>query len=411
MTRSEERSPDSREGSGTSLPLDGLKVIDCATLFAGPLIATILGDFGADVIKVEHPRGDALRGLRWERDHVSLWWSVVARNKHCVSMVLSEPRGAHLFKQLTADADVLIENFRPGTLERWGLGPDVLMAANPRLVMVRTTAFGQDGPYSSLPGFGTLAEAMSGFAHINGWPDGPPTLPPFALGDGVAALTGAYATMIALWERATSGKGQVIDLSITEPLFSLLGPQAAVYDQLGIIQGRTGNAAPFTAPRNAYRTKDDRWLALSGSAQSIAERVARVIGRDEWLTQDWYQSHAGRLANVKELDEAIASWIATRDASEVMAAFAEHEGAIAPIYTIADIFEDPQFTAREAVTRVEHPQLGDIAMANVVPKLARTPGKIRFPGQHEIGQENDATFQALGLSAQDIAELRHDGVI
>jgi crotonobetainyl-CoA:carnitine CoA-transferase CaiB-like acyl-CoA transferase len=326
-------------------------------------------------------------------------------------MVLSDPRGAELFKKLVADADVLVENFRPGTLEKWGLGPDVLLEANPGLVIVRTTAFGQYGPYSSLPGFGTLAEAMSGFAHINGWPDGPPTLPPFALGDGVAAFTGAYATMIALWSRAKTGKGQVIDLSIVEPLFSMLGPQATVYDQLGIIQGRTGNAAPFTAPRNAYQTKDLRWLALSGSAQSIAERVAKVIGREEWIDEDWYKSHTGRLANVVELDAAIGEWIGARNADEVMAAFAEQEGAIAPIYTIADIFEDPQFIARDAITKVHHPQLGDIAMANVVPKLTETPGRIRFAGQMEIGQENDEIYARLGLSADEIQELKRDAVI
>lgn len=393
------------------MPLEGLKVVDCATLFAGPVVATILGDFGADVIKVEHPRGDALRGLGWERDDVSLWWSVVSRNKRCVSLVLSDPKGAEVFRKLVADADVLVENFRPGTFERWGLGPDVLLADNPGLVMVRTTAFGQYGPYSSLPGFGTLAEAMSGFAHINGWPDGPPTLPPFALGDGVAAITGAYAAMMALWARAKSGKGQVIDLSIVEPLFAMLGPQATVYDQLGVVQGRTGNAAPFTAPRNAYKSSDDKWLALSGSAQSIAERVARVIGRSEWIEEDWYKSHAGRLEHIKELDEAIGSWIGAHTAAEVMSTFAEQEGAIAPIYTIADIFEDPQFKARDAITKVHHPELGDMAMANVVPKFSETPGQIRFPGRQEIGADNHEVLAEIGMTDDDIELLKKEGVI
>lgn len=394
-----------------SMPLEGLKVIDCATLFAGPVIATILGDFGADVIKVEHPRGDALRGLGWERDDVSLWWSVVSRNKRCVSLALSDPRGAEVFKRLIEDADVLVENFRPGTFERWGLGPDVLLGINPRLVMVRTTAFGQYGPYSSLPGFGTLAEAMSGFAHINGWPDGPPTLPPFALGDGVAALTGAYSTMMALWAREKDGQGQVIDLSIVEPLFAMLGPQATVYDQLGIIQGRTGNAAPFTAPRNAYQSSDEKWLALSGSAQSIAERVAKVIGREEWTSEEWYGSHAGRLEHVAELDAAIGDWIGAHTAQEVLDTFAEQEGAIAPIYTIADIFSDAQFIEREAITKVQHPQLGEIAMASVVPKLSRTPGSIRFPGPTEIGADNQSIYTGLGLSSNEIDDLKSDAVI
>ncbi len=392
-------------------PLEGLKVVDCATLFAGPVVATILGDFGADVIKVEHPRGDSLRGLGWQREDVSLWWTVVSRNKRCVSMVLSSEGGAALFKRLVADADVLVENFRPGTMERWGLGPDVLLELNPKLVMVRTTAFGQDGPYSKLPGFGTLAEAMSGFAHINGWPDGPPTLPPFALGDGVAALTGAYATMMALWHREHTGEGQVIDLSITEPLFSLLGPQATVYDQLGVIQQRTGNAAPFTAPRNAYQANDGRWLALSGSAQSIAERVARVVGRVDWLKEDWYQSHSGRLEHVTELDDVIGAWVGRHTTEEVMAAFAEHDGAIAPIYSIKDVFEDPQFEARHAIVRVAHPELGDVAMANVVPRLTRTPGQIRFPGPSEIGADNEEIYTGLGLTSEEIEELRLEGSI
>lgn len=394
-----------------SQPLEGLKVVDCATLFAGPVVATILGDFGAEVVKVEHPRGDALRGLGWQREDVSLWWAVVSRNKRCISLVLSDPDGADVFRRLIAGADALVENFRPGTLERWGLGPEVLLEINPRLVMVRTTAFGQDGPYSRRPGFGTLAEAMSGFAHINGWPDGPPTLPPFALGDGVAALTGAYATMIALWDRERTGRGQVVDLSIVEPLFSLLGPQATVYDQLGLVQGRTGNAAPFTAPRNAYRSKDGVWLALSGSAQSIADRVAVVVGREDWLREEWFQSHGGRLEHLDELDEAIGGWIAAHTRDEVMAEFARHEGAIAPIYTIADIFEDPQFEYREAVTRVAHPDLGDIAMANVVPKLSRTPGRIRFPGPTAIGADNDKVLGELGLTPERIQELRHAMVI
>lgn len=392
-------------------PLDGLKVIDCATLFAGPVVATILGDFGATVTKIEHPRGDALRGLGWHRDDVSLWWSVVSRNKRCISLVLSTARGAELFKKLITDADVLVENFRPGTLEKWGLGPDVLEKLNPGLVMVRTTAFGQDGPYSHLPGFGTLAEAMSGFAHINGWPDSPPTLPPFALGDGVAAITGAYATMMALWERARTGRGQVVDLSITEPLFSLLGPQATVYDQLGIIQERTGNAAPFTAPRNAYQAKDGRWLALSGSAQSIAERVAVLVGREDWLKEDWFASHTGRLEHVEELDREIGRWVGEHTTAEVLAEFEKHEGAIAPIYSIADVFEDPQFKHREAIVKVDHPVLGSVAVSNVVPRLTRTPGKVRFLGPTDIGADNSHIYGELGLSEADIAQLREEKVI
>jgi crotonobetainyl-CoA:carnitine CoA-transferase CaiB-like acyl-CoA transferase len=394
-------------------PLEGLRVVDCATLFAGPVIATLMGDFGADVVKVEHPRGDGLRSMGWEKDGVSLWWALVGRNKRAVTLKLSEPRGAELLKRLAGEADVLIENFRPGTMERWGLGPDVLLELNPGLVMVRTTGFGQTGPYASLPGFGTLAESISGFAHINGWPDKPPALPPFALGDGIAALTGCAAAMFALWwrEHGGEGKGQVIDLSIYEPLFWLLGPQALVYDQLGIVQGRTGNRAPFTAPRNAYLTKDGRWLGLSGSAQSIAERVVRLCGREDLIDEPWFKDHKGRLEHVDELDDVIQGWVGERTTEEVLEAFAEYEGAIAPIYSIEDIVKDPQYLARETITRVPHPRLGSVLMPNVITKMTETPGRIDHPGP-SIGEHNEEIYLGeLGLTQAELDDLKEAGVV
>jgi crotonobetainyl-CoA:carnitine CoA-transferase CaiB-like acyl-CoA transferase len=388
-------------------------VIDCATLFAGPVIASLMGDYGADVVKIEHPRGDGLRSMGWQKDGVSLWWALVARNKRCITLKLSDERGQELLKRLVRDADVLIENFRPGTMERWNLGPDVLLAANPRLVMVRTTGFGQTGPYRSLPGFGTLAESISGFAHINGWPDKPPALPPFALGDGIAALTGCAAAMFALWwrEHGGDGRGQVIDLSIYEPLFWLLGPQALVYDQLGVVQGRTGNRAPFTAPRNAYQTKDGRWLGLSASAQSIAERVMRIVGREDIVSEPWFGDHIGRLEHVDELDEIIQEWIGRRTTEEVLERFAEAEAAIAPIYSIEDIVRDPQYLARETITEVPHPKLGSILMQNVIPRLSETPGRIDHAGP-ELGEHNEEIYlRELGLSRQELADLDEAGVV
>jgi formyl-CoA transferase len=396
----------------TELPLAGLKVVDAATLFAGPVIGCLMGDFGANVVKVEHPRGDGLRSMGWHKNGVSLWWAFVARNKRCVTLKLSDPRGQELMKRLVADADVLIENFRPGTMERWNLGPDVLHELNPSLVIVRTTGFGQTGPYSARPGFGTLAESISGYAHINGWPDGPPTLPPFALGDGVAALTGTCAAMFALWwrEHDSGRRGQVIDLSIFEPLFWMLGPQALVYDQLGIVQGRTGNRAPFTAPRNAYQAKDGRWLGLSGSAQSIAERVMRIVGREDLIEEPWFADHTGRLEHVDELDEVIQAWIGERTTEEVLDAFAEMEGAIAPVYSIADIFEDPQYAARETIATVDHPVLGPLRMQGVVPRLSLTPGRIDHAGP-ELGEHNQEIYGALGLTQEELDELRREGVV
>lgn len=392
-------------------PLAGLRVIDCATLFAGPTIATLMADFGADVVKVEHPRGDSLRTLGWSKDGHSLWWLLAARNKRCVTLNLSTPIGQKICRRLVADADVLIENFRPGTMERWQLGPDELLQVNPRLIVIRTTGFGQTGPARSRAGFGTLAESMSGFAHINGHPDGPPTLPPFALGDGVAGLMGTAAAMFALYERARSGQGQVVDLSIYEPLFWILGPQALVYDQLGVVQERTGNRAPFTAPRNAYRTRDGVWLGLSASAQSIAERVMRLVGRPDIVDEPWFANHAGRIEHQDELDDIIGGWIAERDCELVMAAFAEHEAAIAPIYSIADIFTDPQFAARQTIATVDHPDLGPVRMPNVVPPLSRTPGAIRWLGGG-LGEANREVYvDELGYTEAELEDWRAEGAI
>ena len=406
-------SPPSDKPEQTPLPLEGLRVIDSATLFAGPVIASIMGDYGADVIKVEHPAGDSLRTLGWSKDGVSLWWAHVGRNKRCVTLKLSDPRGEELMKELIASADVYVENFRPGTLERWNLGPEQLHEINPGLVLVRTTGFGQTGPYSQRPGFGTLAESISGFAYINGWPDKPPALPPFALGDGIAALTGTFAIMFALWwrENGGNGQGQVIDLSIYEPLFWLLGPQSLLYDQLGMVQERTGNAAPFTAPRNAYQSKDGTWLGLSASAQSIAERVMGIVGRPELVDEPWFANHAGRVEHADELDEIIQSWIGERTADEVLDAFAEAEGAIAPVYSIADIFKDPHYAARETITTVEHPKLGPLKMPNVIPKMGATPGRIKHPGA-ELGEHNNEIFcDELGVPKTELAELQERGVL
>jgi crotonobetainyl-CoA:carnitine CoA-transferase CaiB-like acyl-CoA transferase len=393
-------------------PLAGLRVIDAAVLFAGPVIGTLLADFGADVIKVEHPKGDALRTLGWQKDGVSLWWAFVNRNKRLVSIDFGEPEGAELLKELVRDADVLIESFRPGTFERWGLGPDVLRAINPRLVMVRCSGYGQTGPYSPRPGFGTVAESISGFAHINGHPDGPPTLPPFALGDGVASLFGTFATMFALWHRDVhQAPGQVVDLAIYEPLFWLLGPQSLVYDQLGRVQGRTGSSTDWTAPRNAYRTRDGRWLGLSASSQSIAERVMRLVGHAEVIDEPWFGDHNGRVEHQALLDRYIGEWIEQRDYDEVAAAFEAQQAVIGPIYSIADIFKDPQFIARETITTVDDPKLGPARVQNAVPRLSDTPGRVRHLGG-DLGQDNLAVLVTqLGRTLEEIERLQREGIV
>ena len=391
------------------LPLAGIRVVDAATLFAGPIIGTMLGDYGADVIKVEHPRGDTLRSLGWEKDGVSLWWATVGRNKRSVALSLSDPEGADAMRRLLRTADVFVENFRTGTLERWGLGWEELHELNPSLIMIRTTGFGQTGPYAQRAGFGTLAESMSGFAHMNGYPDGPPTLPPFALGDGVAALTGAFATMLALWWRDTGGTGQMVDLSIFEPLFWILGPQASVYDQTGDVQGRTGNRAPFTSPRNAYQSSDGVWLGVSASAQSIAERVMTLVGRSDLLEEPWFGSHAGRLEHQDELDVAISRWIGSRTAAEVVRRFEDVHAAISPIMSIADIFQDPQYEAREAIVEVAHPKLGSLRMQGVIPRMGETPGSVRWAGQ-ELGESTYEVLAELGLDAVVVEKMQARGV-
>jgi crotonobetainyl-CoA:carnitine CoA-transferase CaiB-like acyl-CoA transferase len=394
-------------------PLEGLKVVDCATLFAGPVVASLMADFGAEVIKVEHPRGDPVRFMGPREGDVSMWWAVLARNKRSVTLKLSDPRGGKLLKKLLKDADVFIENFRPGTLERWGLGPEVLHEINPGLVIVRTTGFGQTGPYSGRPGFGTLAEAISGFAHINGWPDKPPSLPPLALGDHIAGFTGCFAVMFALWwrEKGGNGAGQVIDVSIFEPLFSMLGPTVAAYDRFGIVPERVGNSSPLLTPRNTYQSSDGKWLALSASSPSIARRVLILVGREDLANAPWFEDTTTRSEHSEEIDEAVRVWIGERTLEETLAAFAEAEGAIAPVYSIADIFEDPQYEAREAIAEFDDPRLGKLRFQNVVPKLSTTPGGIDHLGPG-LGEHNEQVYaEELGLTAEELAALEDEEVV
>jgi crotonobetainyl-CoA:carnitine CoA-transferase CaiB-like acyl-CoA transferase len=391
--------------------LAGLRVLDVATLFAGPLAATLLGDHGAEVIKIEHPRGgDPSRPPGVQRDGVGLWWKMLGRNKKSVTLNLSTPEGQELFRSLAADADVVIENFRPGTLERWGVGWDVLSELNPRLVLARVTGFGQFGPYSNRPGFGTLAEAMSGFAAITGEPDGPPTLPPFGLADGVAALTTAFGVMTALRARDSTGRGQVLDMAIIEPLLTLLGPQIIGYDQLGVLQQRTGNRSGNNAPRNTYRCADGQWVAVSTSAQSIAERVLHLVGRPDLAAQPWFASGRQRAEHADELDAAVGSWIAQRDRDEVIDEFEKAQAAVAPIYTAADVLDDPQFRALGSIVQVDDEELGPIRFQNVPFRLSETPGRVRTSGP-PLGRHTAEVLARYGVDAARLEQLRASGAV
>ncbi len=377
--------------SGAPLPLTGVNVLDLSSLYAAPLIATSLGDFGATVVKVEHPEGDTAR--RWGRakNGVPLWWKVLSRNKQLIALDLHDAGDRELVRELCVWADVVIENFRPGRMERWGLGYEELRESNPRLIMVRVTGFGQYGPYRDRPGFGTLAEAFSGFAHITGQSDGPPTLPPFGLADGIAALSGSYATMVALYWRDThpDGVGQVIDLSLYEPLFNLLGPQPVEFTQLGVVQGRTGNRSPRTAPRNAYRTLDDRWVAVSGGTQQIADRMFAAIGRSELSDDPRFGDPRSRTANADALDEMFEAWFAAHTLEQVLERFEAAQAPIAPVYDIAQILADPHYQARESLIDCDDDELGTVTMQNVAPRLSHTPGRIRHTGKTEVGADRD----------------------
>jgi crotonobetainyl-CoA:carnitine CoA-transferase CaiB-like acyl-CoA transferase len=392
-------------------PLAGLKVVDCSTVLAGPISAMVLADFGADVVKIEHPTGDALRKMGHAKDGHGVWWKVTNRNKRTITLDLHDEDGKSAFLGLVKDADVLVENFRTGTLEKWGLGWDVLTKLNPRLVMLRVTGFGQTGPYRFRPGYGTVAEAFSGFAHITGEPEGPPTLPPFGLADGVAAYHGVFAIMFAIYERDVqgSGKGQFIDLALYEPLFSCLGAQVSTYDQLGLIQGRRGNRSDNNVPRNAYQTKDGRWVALSTASPSIAKRVMNLVGGQGTGDDPRYATNVERVKRADEVDGMVADWIGARTLTEVLDAFEKVEAAIGPVYDAAQILQDPQYLARESVTTVQDPELGPLKMQNVFPRMSRTPGRIKFAGPR-VAQHQDeviAELEAEGkIDAETAARLR-----
>lgn len=393
-------------------PLTGLRVIDASTILAGPLACQILGDFGAEVIKIEHPTyGDSMRGHGASKEGIPLWWKEISRNKRTIGLSLSAPEGAEIFLELIKTADVLVENFRPGTLERWGVGPEKLHAINPGLVVVRVTGFGQTGPYASRPGFGTLAEAMSGFAHLTGDPDGPPTLPAFGLADSICGIAASSATMMALWDRDKNGtEGQVIDMSLLEPIMTAVGPGPTMYDQLGLIGQRHGNRSTNNAPRNTYLTKDDKWVAISTSAQSIAEKVLRLVGRPELIEEPWFASGATRAEHADLLDECVGSWVRERTRDEVSAAFDEVGAAVAPVYDVRDLSEDPHVVATDMITEVPDDDLGPLKMHNVMWRMSKTPGSIRFTGR-ALGADTDELLNDLGIEEATIKDLRDREVI
>jgi formyl-CoA transferase len=395
--------------SGARGPLNGIRVLDLSRLFAGNVLTQILGDFGAEVIKVEPPEGDTLRA--WQTNGVSTHWKIYSRNKKSLALDLRKPEAIDLVRRLIPSATLLIESFRPGTLEKMGLAPDRLLALNPKLVITRISGWGQAGPYSQRPGFGTVIEGMSGFASFNGFADREPVLPPMYLADSVAGLYGASAVMIALREvEKNGGCGQVIDLPLLDPLFAILSPQAANYRLTGKVKPRTGSRSTNSAPRNAYRCRDGKYVALSGSTQSMAERLLRAIGRADLIEDPRFRTNAGRVKHAEELDAIIGAFIQQHTQAENVIFFEKAEVTVGPIYDVSQILDDPHFIQREIVADYPDSETTTIPMHTVVPRLLGTPGSIRTRAPN-LGEHNRALLAECGVDDQDYSRLLAAGVV
>jgi crotonobetainyl-CoA:carnitine CoA-transferase CaiB-like acyl-CoA transferase len=369
--------------------LSDLRVIDMATIVAGPAAAKYLGDYGAEVIKVESPSGDSARRLGWalRDDDDSFFWKIIARNKKCVAIDIKSAAGLAHMLQLTDSADVLIENFRPGTLERLGLGPELLLERNPRLVVLRVTGFGQTGPYAGRPGFATVVEALTGYAALSGEPEGQPLLPPIAITDEVAGLAGAFAVMTALWYARRTGRGQVVDVNLAETLLQLMGPLVPAFAHLGYQQPRMGSSLPWTVPRGTYQCSDGQWVAISASADSVAARLLSAIG----LAADKrFTTFRDRMANQEVLEDYVRSWVGERTSREVIAHLEGLDAAVAPLYTMRDVFADAHFRARQVMVEVD-----GIVMQNVIARFSATPGRVRHAGRRH-GADQELVGQELG---------------
>ncbi len=388
-------------------PLAGVRVLDLSRLVAGNMLSLQLADFGADVIKVEPMEGDPLRD--WRDNGSQLHWKTYARNKRSIALNLRKAQARDALLRLAGHADVLIENYRPGTLEQMNLGPDILLRANPDLIVVRISGFGQNGPYAPLPGFGTLVEAMSGFAARTGFSDREPVLPPFALADMTAGLYGAFATMTALRARDQGkSRGQVIDVSLLEAIFSTLGPEAAIYQHTGKVKERCGSSSNTSSPRNVYSCGDGSYVALSASTESMARRLFAAIGRPEMAEDPCFCTNSARLTHRALVDEAVGAWFAARSRDEALRAMRAASVTVGPVHTIADTAADPHFRAREIIVDAADAELERVAMHNIVPRLSQTPGVWRRPAPR-LGEHTDEILTESGLDCDTIAQLRRQG--
>ena len=397
-----------------SAPLSGVRILDVATFIAAPFAATCLSEFGADVIKIEKPgEGDYLRNLGTESEAGdTYWWFNDARNKRCITLDLKQPRGKAIFEKMVESADVVVENFRPGTMERWGLDYEALAKINPAVIMLRVSAYGQEGPKRELPGFARIAQAYAGLSYLTGEPDTAPLIAgSTTLADYLTGLYGAYGVLLALRERDQSGKGQFIDLALHDGIFRFLDEIASVYDKTGFVRERSGTETHSAVPHSHYQTGDGRWVAIACTNDKMFERLCRVMNREELATPERFGLKASRLAHRAEVNGIVTDWTTSMDRDAVIKACGDGGVPCGPVSSIADIFEEEQFWVRDTLTRVADPRLGELAVQGVLPKLSRTPGKIRHLGV-PMASDNDDIFRGeLGLDETEITELKELGVI
>ncbi|MEC8871411.1 MAG: CoA transferase, partial [Pseudomonadota bacterium] len=391
-------------------PLDGVRILDLSRLVAGNALTHVLADFGAEVIKVERPgQGDDLRN--WRVEGVSIHWKVYARNKKSITVNMRSDRGRAILLDLVKTAQMLVENFLPGTLEQWELGPDVLLAVNPKLIIVRISGWGQSGPDRSVPGFGSLVEARSGFAAMNGFADRPPVLPPLALADMVAGLYGAVASLVALRHcEVDQGKGQIVDLPLFDPLLSILGPQAALYELTGELPERLGSRSNLTAPRNSYRCRDGQFVALSASMQSMYERLMRTIGRPELIEDRRFLTNADRVRNNDQLDRVVAQFIEEHDQHDVLQIFRDAGVTVGPVHDTLGMLSDPLVKENRVMVRLPDEDIDSVVMHNVAARLSETPGLIRSPAP-TLGEHNNEILGDIGIDEVELSTLGEQGVI
>ena len=402
------------ESANGHRPLEGVRVVEMGSLLAGPFCGQLLGDFGAEVIKLEPPgKGDPMRGWgRHRKDGYTLWWPIIARNKKSVTINLREEEGQNLARRLISEADVVVENFRPGTLERWGLGYEDLRGINAGLVMVRVSGYGQTGPYKDQAGFGSIGESMGGIRHVTGYPDRPPPRVGISLGDSLAATFGALGAVTALFNReANGGRGQIVDVGIYEAVLALMESTIPEYALAGHVRSRTGAILPFVAPSNTYPTADGDYVVIGANADTVFGRFAKALGHSEWAESERYATHHARGENQQELDDMISAWTIERTAEQVLEAMRGASVPAGKLFTAEDMLSNEQYAARENIVTVEDPEIGPFPMQNVVPRLSETPGEVRWTGP-KLGQHNDEVFtQMLGMNEADLAGLRERGIV